>query len=33
MNNDAIVVGTRFRTPTTASRRENGGVVLRQGHR
>jgi hypothetical protein len=30
---DAIVVGTRFRAPTTASRRENGGVVLRQGHR
>jgi hypothetical protein len=30
---DAIVVGSRYRTPTTASRRENGGVVLRQGHR
>ena len=30
---DAIVVGSRFRTPTTAQRRDNGGVLLRQGHR
>jgi hypothetical protein len=30
---DAIVVGTLFRAPTTAQRREHGGVVLRQGHR
>ena len=29
---DAIVINGR-RTPTTAQRRENGGVVLRQGHR
>jgi hypothetical protein len=30
---DAIVISDRYRTPTTASRRDNGGVMLRQGHR
>jgi hypothetical protein len=29
----AIVVSERYRTPATAQRRENGGVLLRQGHR
>ena len=27
---DAIVVSNRYRTPTTAQRRDGGGVVLRQ---
>jgi len=30
---EVIVISDRYRTPTTASCRENGGVVLRQGHR
>lgn len=30
---DAIVISDRYRTPTTAQRRDNGGVLVRQGHR
>lgn len=30
---DTIVISTKYRTPTTATRRDTGGVVLRQGHR